>query len=138
MRISDWSSDVCSSDLNALVAAADLALRLNALKSLELKVNPAKIDGGGPKNIVTDQAILRVNMRPATPAAMVAAEATLSSTLDNIERDHDVNCHLTAGFKRPPKPMGPAPARLVGLVRDCGNGLHPAIARHVAGGAGYG
>src|SRR3546814_994412 len=89
---------------NALVAAADLALRLNALKSLELKVNPAKIDGGGPNNIVPDQAILRVNMRPATPAAMVAAEATLRGTLANIERDHDVHCHLHDGFTRPPTP----------------------------------
>src|SRR3546814_9834990 len=87
MRISDWSSDVCSSDLNALVAAADLALRLNALKSLELKVNPAKIDGGGPNNVVPDQAILRVNMRPMTPAAMTAAEVALRGTIANIQRD---------------------------------------------------
>ena len=58
---------------NALLAAADLAMRLGALKSDSLKVNPAKIDGGGPNNIVPDQAILRVNMRPTTPEAMAAA-----------------------------------------------------------------
>lgn len=119
---------------NALVAAADLALRLNALKSLELKVNPAKIDGGGPNNIVPDQAILRVNMRPATPAAMVAAEATLRGTLANIERDHDVHCHLHGGFNRPPKPMGPAAARLFALVRDCGSALGLDIAWKATGG----
>src|SRR5690606_32235469 len=55
---------------NALVAAADLALRLDALKSAKLKVNPAKIDGGGPNNVVPDQAILRVNLRPESPEAM--------------------------------------------------------------------
>ena len=30
-------------------------------------VNPARIDGGGPNNVVPDKAVLRVNMRPATP-----------------------------------------------------------------------
>ncbi len=52
---------------NALVAAADLALRLDRAKGAGLKVNPAKIDGGGPNNVVPDHAVLRVNLRPATP-----------------------------------------------------------------------
>src|SRR3546814_4558363 len=117
MRISDWRSDVCSSVLpliaaaargkaaaftyepalpdgalagarpgsgnfsvivtgrtahagrnpeegrNAVVAAADLAVRLAAAAGDELKVNPARIDGGGPNNIVPDRAVLRVNLR---------------------------------------------------------------------------
>src|SRR3546814_7266626 len=73
-------------------------------------------------------------MRPATPAAMVAAEATLRGTLANIERDHDVHCHLHGGFNRPPKPMGPAAARLFALVRDCGNTLGLDIAWKATGG----
>src|SRR3546814_14242146 len=112
MRISDWSSDVCSSDLgsgnfsvivhglsahagrnpddgrNALLAAADLALRLAKLKSPALKVNPAKIDGGGPNNVVPDSAILRVNMRPSTPEAMVEAEAALRGAVAAVSREH--------------------------------------------------
>ncbi|WP_447764076.1 hydrolase [Sphingopyxis panaciterrae] len=120
---------------NALIAAADLALRLNALKSLELKVNPAKIDGGGPNNVVPDHAILRVNLRPATPAAMVAAEAALRDTLTNIERDHDVHCHLHGNFNRPPKPLDPAATRLFELVRDCGAALGlPPISWNATGG----
>ncbi len=120
---------------NALVAAADLAVRLNALKSLELKVNPAKIDGGGPNNVVPDQAILRVNMRPSTPAAMVAAEAALRGTIANIQRDHDVHCHLHGGFNRPPKPLDAAATRLFELVRDCGAALGlPPISWNATGG----
>ena len=119
---------------NALVAAADLALRLNALKSLELKVNPAKIDGGGPNNVVPDQAILRVNLRPATPEAMAAAEAALRDTIANIERDHDVHCHLHGGFNRPPKPLDPAATRLFELVRTCGVALGIDIAWKATGG----
>src|SRR3546814_20469701 len=47
---------------NALVAAADLALRLDALKSTDLKVNAARIDGGGPNNVVPDQEIGRAHV----------------------------------------------------------------------------
>jgi len=120
---------------NALVAAADLAVRLNALKSLELKVNPARIDGGGPNNVVPDQAILRVNLRPATPAAMVAAETALRDTIANIQREHDVHCHLHGGFNRPPKPLDPAATRLFELVRDCGAALGlPPIRWNATGG----
>ncbi len=120
---------------NALVAAADLAVRLNALKSRELKVNPARIDGGGPNNVVPDQAILRVNLRPATPAAMVAAETALRDTVANIQRDHDVHCHLHGGFNRPPKPLDSAATRLFELVRDCGVALGlPPIRWNATGG----
>src|SRR3546814_4129649 len=65
---------------------------------------------------------------------LVAAEATLRGTVANIERDHDVHCHLHGGFNRPPKPMGPAAARLFALVRDCGNALGLDIAWKATGG----
>jgi glutamate carboxypeptidase len=120
---------------NALLAAADLALRLGALKSDTLKVNPAKIDGGGPNNIVPDQAILRVNMRPMTPDAMAAAEAALRDTIAAISREHDVHCHVHGGFNRPPKPVDAAATRLFELVRDCGAALGlPPISWNATGG----
>ena len=52
---------------NALLAAADLALRLDTLKRDGLTVNPSRIEGGSPGNVVPDLAILRVNLRPRTP-----------------------------------------------------------------------
>lgn len=119
---------------NALVAAADLAVRLNALKSPELKVNPARIDGGGPNNVVPDQAILRVNMRPMTPGAMAAAEAALRGAIAAISREHDVHCHLYGGFNRPPKPLDAAATRLFELVRDCGTVLGLTIGWNATGG----
>ena len=119
---------------NALVAAADLALRLDALKSPELKVNPARIDGGGPNNIVPDQAILRVNLRPATPAAMAAAEAALRDAVAAAARAHDVHCHVHGGFNRPPKPLDAAAMRLFALVRDCGAALGLPIGWRATGG----
>ncbi len=37
---------------NALIAAADLALRLDQARAPGLSINPARIDGGGPNNVV--------------------------------------------------------------------------------------
>lgn len=119
---------------NALIAAADLALRLNALKSDTLKVNPAKIDGGGPNNVVPDQAILRVNLRPATPEAMRDAEASLRAAIATVEREHGVHAHLHGGFNRPPKPLDEKAERLFSLVRDCGAALGLAIGWRATGG----
>ena len=120
---------------NALLAAADLALRLGALKSDNLKVNPAKIDGGGPNNIVPDSAILRVNMRPSTPDAMAAAEAAMRDAIAAVSREHDVHCHVHGGFNRPPKPLDAAATRLFELVRDCGAALGlPPISWNATGG----
>ncbi len=82
-----------------------------------------------------DQAILRVNLRPATPDAMVAAEAALRDTIANIQREHDVHCHLHGGFNRPPKPLDAAATRLFELVRDCGAALDlPPIRWNATGG----
>lgn len=119
---------------NALLAAADLALRLSALRHPGLKVNPARIDGGGPNNIVPDMAILRVNLRPDTPEAMDRARADMQSALAAIEADHGVSAHLHGSFNRPPKPLTPQAEALFNLVRDCGSDLGLAIGWRATGG----
>jgi len=43
-------------------------LRLAEARGPRLSVNPARIEGGGPNNVVPELAILRVNFRPATLA----------------------------------------------------------------------
>jgi glutamate carboxypeptidase len=119
---------------NALLAAADLALRLNAVKAPGLSVNPARIDGGGPNNIVPDLAILRVNLRPLTPDDMVVAVEAIRSGVAAVEKEHGVHAHVHGGFNRPPKPLDPAAERLFGLVRDCGRDLGIPIAWKATGG----
>jgi glutamate carboxypeptidase len=119
---------------NALLAAADLALRLNAVKAPGLSVNPARIDGGGPNNIVPDLAILRVNLRPLTPDDMAIAVEAIRSGVAAVEREHGVHAHVHGGFNRPPKPLDPAAERLFGLVRDCGRDLGIPIAWKATGG----
>src|SRR3546814_8542511 len=53
---------------NALLAAADLALRLKAGSGHGLSCNPARIEGGRPNNVVPDHALLHVNFRPRSDA----------------------------------------------------------------------
>lgn len=105
---------------NALVAAADMALRLKALHREGLSVNPAKIDGGGPNNAVPDHAILRVNFRPKSLADQTLAQGALDRLVKDIAQDHDLGVHCHGSFGRPPKPIDPQARKLFGLVRQCG------------------
>ena len=108
---------------NAVLAAADLALRLAKARGPRLSVNPARIDGGGPNNVVPDRAVLRVNLRPATPEDEARARTAIDAAVALVAAEHDVHVHVHGGFARPPKPMTPAAERLFGLVRRCGADL---------------
>jgi glutamate carboxypeptidase len=108
---------------NALIAAADMALRLKALHREGLSVNPAKIDGGGPNNAVPDHAILRVNFRPKSLADQARAQGALEQLVTDIAREHDLEVHCHGNFGRPPKPIDPQAQKLFGLVRECGTQL---------------
>lgn len=119
---------------NALVAAADLAVRLKAATAPGLKVNPARIDGGGPDNVVPDRAVLRVNFRPQMLADQAEAKALLDRLAAEIAREHDVRVHIHGGFGRPPKPLDPTAERLFGVVKQAGEDLGFPIAWKSTGG----
>ncbi len=119
---------------NALLAAADLALRLKAGMGPALSVNPAKIDGGSPNNVVPDLAILRVNLRPATPEDQARAQGLIESSVAAVAADHDVSIDTHGHFARPPKPMTPEAEALFGLVARAGADLGQAIRWQPTGG----
>jgi glutamate carboxypeptidase len=119
---------------NALLAAADLALRLEKAIGPRLSVNPARIDGGGPNNVVPDHAVLRINFRPYTPDDEARARAHLDSAVALVAAQREVSIHVHGGFGRPPKPLDPAAERLFGLVRDCGADLGQTIGWRATGG----
>lgn len=108
---------------NALLAAADLALRLKAVSGQGFSCNPAKIDGGGPNNVVPDHAVLRVNFRPRSPEDVDAIRALLDAEMAEVARLHEVSLHLHGGFGRPPKPMDEKALALFTLVKQCGADL---------------
>jgi len=120
---------------NAILAASDLALRLaEGAKAIGLPCNPAKIDGGGPNNMVPDLAILRVNFRPASPEMERAARALLDRSIEEIAAAHDVSVHAHGGFNRPPKPIDAGAQRLFDLVKQAGGDLGLAIGWRDTGG----
>jgi glutamate carboxypeptidase len=119
---------------NALVAAADLALRLDAARAPGLSVNPARIDGGGPNNVVPDLAILRVNFRPKDPEAITEAQAALDAAAAEVMAAHDVRVEIHGSFNRPPKPLDPGAERLFALVKQAGADLGIPVAWKATGG----
>lgn len=108
---------------NAVLAAADLALRLKAASGTGFSCNPAKIDGGGPNNVVPDHAVLRVNFRPRSPQDADAIRTLLDREMAEVAERHEVSMHLHGGFGRPPKPMDDKALALFYLVKQCGADL---------------
>ena len=119
---------------NALTAAADLALRLEALRREGLTVNPSRIDGGGPSNVVADFAILRVNLRPRDPAIEAEARRAIADAVAAVAVERDVKIEADGGFGRPPKPLTPEAEKLFHLVRQAGADLGQQIGWQPSGG----
>jgi glutamate carboxypeptidase len=119
---------------NAVVAAAELALRLAMSKTPGLSINPARIDGGSPNNVVPDLAILRVNMRPRTGDDQEIAQRLIAKALDETAKQNDVYIEAHGGFARPPKPMTGEAEVLFQMVRKAGADLGQTIAWQPSGG----
>ncbi len=119
---------------NAIVAAADLAVRLKRVHGPRLSVNPARIDGGGPNNVVPDLAVLRINFRPVTTNDVARAGTHIDSAVAMVAAEHDVGIDVHGGFNRPPKPIDAGAEQLFGLVRDVGADLAIPIAWSTTGG----
>jgi glutamate carboxypeptidase len=119
---------------NALLAAADLALRLEALKRDGLSVNPSRIEGGSPSNVVPDLAVLRVNLRPRTPEIEAEAKRQIDEAISAVRAERDVSIELNGGFGRPPKPLSPQAEALFTLVKTAGADLGQAIGWQPSGG----
>jgi glutamate carboxypeptidase len=119
---------------NAIVAASELALRLAMSKTPGLSINPAKIDGGSPNNVVPELAILRVNMRPRTTDDQEIAARLIAKALDETAAAHDVFIEAHGGFGRPPKPLTEEAEALFALVKKAGDDLGQMVAWQPSGG----
>ena len=119
---------------NAVLAAADLALRIKALENEHISVNPAKIDGGAANNVVPDNAVLRFNIRPRRTEDAERFSAELAQLIGQIEAAHEVRIHVHGGVTRPPKPMTSEAKSLFELVRNCGAALGQPIRWQDSGG----
>jgi glutamate carboxypeptidase len=119
---------------NAVVAAADVALRLAKAAGRGLAVNPARIEGGGPNNVVPELAVLRVNFRPETLGDVDRARAHIDAAVAMAAAAHDVAIDVHGSFNRPPKPIDAGALALFERVRAAGADLGLPIAWRATGG----
>lgn len=119
---------------NAIVAAADCVLKLNAMQHDDLPINPARIDGGAANNVVPDHAVLRFNIRPRTTQAAESFTKDIKTMLAEVEQEHEVDIQLHGGISRPPKPVDERAQKLFDLVRDTGAALGQQISWQSTGG----
>jgi glutamate carboxypeptidase len=110
---------------NGVLAAARFAAGLGELNGVRdgVTFNVAKIDGGGPVNIVPDLGICRFGARVPTESDARWAEAEIGRLLDECCTRHGIVAELKGGFTRPPKPMAPANRQLFELARAAGEAL---------------
>jgi glutamate carboxypeptidase len=119
---------------NALVAGADFALRLAKAGRAGLSVNPARIDGGGPNNVVPALAIVRFNIRPRATEDAAEAIALVTRLAAEISAEHDVSVDVHGGIGRPAKPIDAATTRLFAIVARAAADLGEALSWQDSGG----
>jgi glutamate carboxypeptidase len=82
-------------------------------------LNVARIDGGGPLNMVPDLAVVRFNVRLPDAAAGKWALDFVNKAVAATASD-GVSAELHGGFTRPAKPFNGAQHRLFGAVKEAG------------------
>ena len=120
---------------NAVAGAAILAARLHALNDQHegVTVNVAAISGGGPLNVVADNAVVRFNVRvPDAQASTWVAEAVAGIATEPPFPGLTLDLH--GGMTRAPKPMDPSQTALFEAVRDTGALLGQTLAWKPSGG----
>ena len=120
---------------NAVAGAAILAARLHALNGQRegVTVNVAKIAGGGPLNVVADNAVVRFNVRVPDAAAADWIEAAVRQIAAEPPFP-GLTLDLNGGMTRAPKPMDASQTALFEAVRETGALLGQTIAWKPSGG----
>ncbi len=119
---------------NAIIAVADVMLQATALAGGGVSVNAAKIDGGGPTNVVPDLAIGRFEVRTDSHEQRAAIEMQLRDLVTAVAQERDICLELHGRFHRPPKPMDAIQAGLFAAVKACGADLDMPIGWTATGG----
>lgn len=94
---------------NAIAAAADFIAAVDKLTGARegLTVNVARVDGGGPDNVVPDMAVVRFNVRLEQPEDAQFFEKAVQHIISEINDRDGYEAELAGKFTRPPKPMTP-------------------------------
>ncbi|MGQ2991445.1 MAG: hydrolase [Brevundimonas sp.] len=120
---------------NAVAGAALIAAGLHGLNGQRdgVTVNVAKIAGGGPLNVVADNAVVRFNVRVPDAASADWITAEIGRLVETPPFE-GLSLYLHGGMTRAPKPMDAAQTALFEAVRDAGALLGQPIAWKPSGG----
>ncbi|MBM3618777.1 MAG: hydrolase [Alphaproteobacteria bacterium] len=107
---------------NAIVALSELILAVNALNGQKagLTVNPGRIEGGGPVNVVPDLAICHFNIRVENADEQTFALEALKKLEQEFSQKDGISLHIHGGFTRPPKTLTPANHALFDFIKQSG------------------
>jgi glutamate carboxypeptidase len=121
---------------NAVAALARLIGAVDALNGQRpgVTLNPARMEGGGPLNIVPDLAIGRLNVRVQTPGEQRWVEDALEGLRAQFDGRDGIAVELHGGFTRPPKALSEANVALFHWLRECGEALGIQVAWQPTGG----
>ncbi|WDI30917.1 hydrolase [Hyphococcus flavus] len=110
---------------NAIAAAADFISGMDKLSGQRegLTVNIARVDGGGPNNVVPDLAVVRFNVRLEQPDDSEWLMQQANALIDDIDKREGYSAELNGGFTRPPKPMTPQLEKFFLSLRAAGEDL---------------
>lgn len=121
---------------SAMVAAAKCVTFLDDLngKVGEATFNIGKIDGGGPVNVVPDNAVVRFNVRVASHDERHQTEEGITQIITALNAMDGISAELHGRFGRAPKPMEGKTKALFEWVREIGQDLDLDIAWKATGG----
>lgn len=121
---------------NAIVLAAEAVGALFALNGMceGLTVNPAKIEGGSPNNVVPDLALVRFNIRTLAAADEAKVLSEIHALIEGWNAREGFAVTLHGRFTRQPKPLTPEIQAVFDLVLAAGEELGIPIAVKPSGG----
>ena len=124
---------------NAVLAAARFAIDATAAVSSispNTTINVARIEGGGPANVVPDLATTHFNVRASTPEEQHQVEARLQELIDRAGQQDGIRAKLDGQFTSPPWVMNSASLELFSRLQDLARQqLHLELRSTMSGGA---
>lgn len=121
---------------NAVALLSELIVKLYALNGRRegVTINPAKLEGGGPSNVVPELALVRFNVRLLKADDAEWLQQHFDALVEEFSAREGFNLELHGAFTRPPKIISPEQQALMDIVEQCGNQLGQKISYKPTGG----
>lgn len=122
---------------NAIHAAAEFVTQIENLNGTipGATFNVAKIDGGGPNNVVPDVAICHLNVRIDEPQHESLVRNEFDRIAHQIRKRDGITIDIKGYFSSPPRPLDQPSERLYRAMAACGKEIDLDLTWRASGGA---